>query len=115
MLFRKTPKVKINGLSIYSNLFESWQINRNNLAEVEFNKPLLQMSDAELDNVLTYFVGEVRNQSGNEYQPKTLYEIIMSIQHHLGLNDRIFNFLEDPAFSTMKRVLDARMKYLSQN
>ena len=51
------------------NLFESWQTNRNNIAEVKFNKPPLQMSDAELDNVLTYFVGEVRNQSGNEYQP----------------------------------------------
>ena len=72
------------------------------------------MSDAEHDNVLTYFVGEVRNQSGNEYQPKTLYEIIMSLQHYLRLNDRIINFLEDPAFSTMKRVLDSRMKDLSK-
>ena len=96
------------------NLFESWQTNRNNLAEVKFKKSLLLMSDAELNNVLTYLVGEVRNQSGNEYQPKTLYEIIMSLQHYLRLNDRIINFLEDPAFSTMKRVLDSRMKDLSK-
>ncbi len=75
---------------------------------------LLQIENDELDGALSFCIGEVRNQSGQEYQPKTLYEMLIAIQHYFRYNGRNVNFLDDPQFSTIKRVLDAKMKELSQ-
>lgn len=96
------------------NTFESWRKNRNGAGSKNFPKHLLHMEEEELDTALCFFLGEVRTVSGKEYQPKTLYEIIIAIQHFLRYSDRNVNFLNDPAFNKMKRVLDAKMKELSK-
>lgn len=44
------------------------------------NENLDKMSDKQLDFVLARFIAEVREEDGQEYPEKTLYEMISSIQ-----------------------------------
>ena len=72
------------------------------------------MTNEELVKALSYFIVEVRNESGKEYRPNSIYEIIISIQHHLRASGKFLNFLDDNVYSKLKSVLDAKMKSLSK-
>ena len=78
-----------------------------------FYKPLLEMTNQELAKAPSYFIVEVRNESGKEYRPNSIYEITISIQHHLRASGKFVNFL-DNVYSKLKSVLDAKMKSLSK-
>ncbi|XP_062579090.1 uncharacterized protein LOC134241013 [Saccostrea cucullata] len=89
-------------------LFESWQKERS------IEKPLLQMTNKELNNQLTSFVTELKTLKGNDYKPNSLYEIIVAIQHHLRSNGKFISLLDDSEFSDLRAILDAKMKELSK-
>lgn len=72
------------------------------------------MSNESLNLALKFFILEVRNKSGKEYYPNTIYELIISLQHYLRANKRFVSFLDDTEFNTMREVLDAKMKSLSK-
>lgn len=58
----------------------------------------MNMQDDEIDKCLSYFVAEVRNKSGLDYKPNTLYEIICAIQHFMRKEGRFVSFLDDKSF-----------------
>ena len=72
------------------------------------------MTNKELSEALSSFIVEVRNESGKEYRPNIVYEIVISIQHHLRTSGKLVNFLDDNVYSKIKSVLDAKMKSLSK-
>ncbi|XP_060603118.1 zinc finger MYM-type protein 2-like, partial [Ruditapes philippinarum] len=72
------------------------------------------MSNQQVDMVLSFFIAEVRNKQGKEYCPKTIYELVIALQHYLRSNDRQVNLLESSDFVKMRSVLDSRMKDLSR-
>ena len=53
------------------------------------------MTNKELGEALSYFIVEVRNESGKEYRPNTIYEIIIAVQHHLRASGKFVNFPDD--------------------
>jgi hypothetical protein len=67
------------------------------------------MSNQQLDMVLSFFKADVRNKQGNEYCPKTIYELDIALQHYLRSNDRQIDLLESSDFVKMRFVLDSRM------
>ncbi|VDI26941.1 Hypothetical predicted protein [Mytilus galloprovincialis] len=72
------------------------------------------MTTDQLNTVLGYFITEVRNKKGLEYYPNTLYELITCIQRFLRQNDRSISILDERDFSSLRSVLDSRMKELSR-
>lgn len=72
------------------------------------------MSNESLSLALKFFILQVRNKSGKEYYPNTIYELIISLQHCLRANKRFVSLLDDTEFNTMREVLDAKMKSLSK-
>lgn len=90
------------------SVFNSWKNARGGEGE------LLTMSNESLNLALKFFILEVRNKSGKEYYPNTIYELIISLQHYLRANKRFVSFLDDTEFNTMREVLDAKMKSLSK-
>lgn len=90
------------------SVFNSWKNARG------WEGELLTMSNESLNLALKFFILEVRNKSGKEYYPNTIYELIISLQHYLRANKRFVSFLDDTEFNTMREVLDAKMKSLSK-
>lgn len=104
------------------SLFRKWQTERTtkmaggagtSKGTLIYSCGIENMPDDMLSEALSYFVAEVRNQSGEEYRPSTLYELVVAIQHHLRKTGRLVSVLDDDAFEGMRRVLDAKMKELS--
>ena len=51
-------------------------------------KPVAKMSLEEMDEYLSHFVFETRQQDGNPYPPKTLYQLMCGLQRFLRENGR---------------------------
>ncbi|XP_033736605.1 uncharacterized protein KIAA1958-like [Pecten maximus] len=97
------------------NLFHNWQKQREQLTKNrKYSNPILKMSNSLLNEALSFFIGEVRSEAGSEYRPNTIYELVVSIQHHFRTNGRFISFLDDQSFAGMKAVLDSKMKELSK-
>ena len=71
------------------------------------------MNKFQMYKCLGFFVAEVKNLTGDDYYPNTLYELVTSLQHHIRSNGTPINFLEDNNFYEMRQILDAKMKELS--
>jgi len=72
----------------------------------------LTMNEKELNSALGRFISEVhvRNVREEEYRGNLLYEILMSIQHHLRENGLYVNLLENEVYCCMRKMLDAKTK-----
>ncbi|ESO98024.1 hypothetical protein LOTGIDRAFT_77804, partial [Lottia gigantea] len=70
-------------------------------------------SSQELNEALSFFIAEVRKESGDNNKPNTLYEIIISIQHYLRQNGRLIAFMDDQEYQGLRSVLNSKMKELS--
>ncbi|ESO87370.1 hypothetical protein LOTGIDRAFT_66203, partial [Lottia gigantea] len=75
---------------------------------------LFNLSSQELNEALSFFIAEVRKESGDNYKPNTLYEIIISIQHYLRQNGRLIAFMDDQEYQGLRSVLNSKMKELSR-
>jgi hypothetical protein len=74
--------------------------NSDEICTVLQNK-LSEMSDLELDLVLSAFIQQARNQQGTPYPGKTLYEIITSIQKHLELEQKTVSLIDKEKFQSL--------------
>ena len=70
-------------------------------------KDIMNMCDEEIDRCLSFFVAEVRNKSGEDYKPNSLYEIIYSIQHHMRKEGRFHSILVEKTFQGLRSDLDS--------
>ena len=94
------------------NLFENWRNARSGQIP-----ELHTMDKCMMAFWLTRFIMEVRNVKGDEYPPKTLYQIVCGLLRHLrekGVHDKNFLDNKDPCFAEFYSVLDSRMKNLLQ-
>ncbi|ESO91763.1 hypothetical protein LOTGIDRAFT_163121 [Lottia gigantea] len=94
------------------NLFSMWKKHRNNNNSEE--KGLFNLSSQELNEALSFFIAEVRKESGDNYKPNTLYEIIISIQDYLRQNGRLIAYMDDQEYQGSRSVLNSKMKELSR-
>jgi hypothetical protein len=98
------------------NLFDMWQQDRKKKkpdADSFMYQDIMTMKDEEIDKCLSYFVAEVKNKSGEDYKPNTVYEIVCSIQHFMRKKGRFVSFLDDKKYEGLRSVLDSKMKELS--
>ena len=72
------------------------------------------MTNAYLNDALSFFIAEICTQNGQEYKPNTLYKIIIAIQLYFRQSGHFINFLDNVGFEGMRRILDAKMKDLSK-
>ncbi len=56
------------------------------------------------------FIAEVKKLNGQEYPPKTLYEIIVCVQMHLESQGIFWKLIDDGDFVNVKFALDNVMK-----
>ncbi|XP_062573148.1 zinc finger MYM-type protein 2-like [Saccostrea cucullata] len=97
-------------------LFTNWQNERKCMLpnhDTFMYQDIMIMSDEEINKTMSFFVAEVRNKSGEDYRPNSLYEIVCAIQHKLRHEGRFINFLDDDKFHDMRSILDSKMKELS--
>ena len=86
-------------------VFEAWCVERQCIGSV------VDMSDKDLDSNISQFVHEAVKRDGT---PNSLYQLVVSIQRHLGeLGRPKVSFLDSPMFDTLRKSLDARMKELT--
>lgn len=95
-------------------MFEEWRKYRNNIPGYDaIDLDLINVSTIMKPNLvyaLTRFLTEVKKMDGTDFPPKTLYEILISIQFHLETLGFCWKFLEDEAFTELKFTLDNVMK-----
>ncbi|XP_062588650.1 zinc finger MYM-type protein 2-like [Saccostrea cucullata] len=97
-------------------LLTNWQNERKRMLpnhDTFMYQDIMKMSDEEINKTMSFFVAEVRNKSGEDYRPNSLYEIVCAIQHKLRHEGRFINFLDDDKFHDMRSILDSKMKELS--
>ena len=71
-----------------------------------------------LNNFLTIFIAEVRNQNRERYPPKTIYSLLTEILRSMRSDNAFYpNFLDknDPEFSTFRTAVDNLLKKLKSD
>ena len=56
--------------------------------EIIISDELTQMTASRMDELLAQFIMEARSQDSEVYPPKTLFQIIASLQRHLRENGK---------------------------
>ena len=103
------------------NLFETWRKQRNGRI-LKNSKSILSVIPHELQFMptrdlvinISRFLVEVRKVDGSHYPPKTLRHLVLMLQKFLSENERPFQLLSDPQFSSLQNVLDRMMKKRAQ-
>ena len=102
----------------------NWEVNcYNKWHEVRLKEnfdPIIEKCDlqkldnftkSELEHTLSCFIPEVTKSKGEgPYPGKTLYEMIVSIQKHLTVNNLRWRLVENYEFFTLRTVLDNMMQ-----
>ena len=100
------------------SLFKDWLGSRSEFSDdrlrIAVKKDIKDIENVDLNELMCYFLAEVKNQQGGDYMPNTLYEIAAAIQHHIRQTGRFVSFYDDQCFEKMRKVLDAKMKELSK-
>ena len=73
-------------------------------------RELHEMEDGDIDVVLAAFIQQARNQKGERYPPKTLFEMTTSLQKHLELKGVKKSILNKDTFPNVYYALDVSMK-----
>ena len=74
---------------------------------------LIALPKGDIIRVLGYFVHEVRDKNGKEYNRDTLYDLMSSINSFFKQNGVPYSFIDDKDFFPLKNAIDNRMKDLS--
>ncbi len=96
-------------------LYNAWVTERN--GSREFDKvlqDLLKLGKDQLCQTLCKFILEVRKETGEDYPKETLLDIVCNIQMYFHQHSRMFKFLSDPEFVSVKNTLDNCMKELTK-
>ena len=112
----KTKAVTAWGIGIYTEWAAHRASKTSSVSGVrDLETPLLSMRSEALSYWLGKFVLEARKKNGDEYPPKTLYQIVCCFKRHFEANGiHSFNPLnpQEPAFGNFRRTLDAEMQRL---
>jgi hypothetical protein len=68
------------------------------------------MTEEDLNEVLSQFIVEERKDQGIRYPPKTLHELMSSLQKYIELKGRKVNFFSGIEFEKLRKSLDVEMK-----
>ena len=108
------------------NTWTKWALARNNQCVEQTGtmssdkwtkiiKPLTDMTDEEMQYWISKFILEVRKEDGTEYPPKTILSLVMGLQSHIRMKNKVnIDFLNSPNFIGVRQILDSEMKRLSQ-
>ena len=96
-------------------LFESWKtwlkLQPNSNLELDaLDSDLKEMNETDLDKIIGMFVQQVRKRNGELYPGKTLYELVVSLQKHLEINQRHLSLIDRSDFPSIYYALDVSMK-----
>ena len=100
------------------NMFQEWRGYRN--AEPEFSDihcdldNLSSISEESLIFAMIRFITEVKKMDGNDFPPKTLYEIVVCMQFYLETKGFTWKLLSDDTFKDIRFTLDNTMKQCTQ-
>lgn len=71
---------------------------------------LLNLDKKSVCYSLCRFITEITKVNGEDYLPKTIYEMVSCVQMYLESKGHYFKFFEDPEFSDLKYTCDNIMK-----
>ena len=106
----RIPKKTLQTTKWAYGIWNSWCKTRN------ISDELTQMTASRMDELLPQFIMEARRQDSEVYPPKTLFQIIASLQRHLRENGRPEIAILDasnPTFDITRKTLDAKMLCMS--
>lgn len=99
------------------NLFRTWKENRvqlqmqGRLSGLAVIKPVEELTKNEINELLQFFVFEVRKENGERYPPGTLKNLVAMIQHfYVYSMKRQMSIWTDSEFASSRQALDAAMR-----
>ena len=98
------------------NAYCEWRSERlvKQYNEAIFNanlEDLYSLTKENLEEALCFFVSEVtKSKGGVPYPGKTLYELVVSIQKYLNVNNKRWKLVDGEDFQTLRTVLDNVIK-----
>jgi hypothetical protein len=92
-------------------IFKDWQRAQPGSSSTNTLKELSEYDPFELCPVLSKFVFDCRKHTGENYPPKTLYEIYAMLNYYL-INEAKWtvSLFKDPIFQSARNALETRMK-----
>ncbi len=99
-------------------MFLDWKCNRNKYPDLvpitaDLENPVESgLTKAQLSYALVHFVSEVKKIDGSDYPPKTIYELVISVQMYLESKGIFWKLLDekDSVFQKMRCTVDNVMK-----
>ena len=99
-------------------MFLDWKENRNRFLDVvpitaDLENPIESgLTKAQLSYALVRFVSEIKKLDGTDYPPKTIYELVISIQMYLKTKGLFWKLLDEkePVFQRLHCTVDNVMK-----
>ncbi|XP_031575437.1 uncharacterized protein LOC116309046 [Actinia tenebrosa] len=73
-------------------------------------KPLLDLTEAELNDILRRFYAEARNQKGEEYSRSSLLGFRNAVERHFAVNGKAMKLTSNPAFYSSNKILESKLK-----
>ena len=92
---------------------KNWLSTFTAWASVRGKNPKLEeyvVDKSEMDNVLSFFFGELRKKNGKDYEPDSLGVMQASIQWYLSEKKCGVNILSDVEFEGSRSVLEGKAK-----
>ncbi|XP_031566888.1 uncharacterized protein LOC116301864 [Actinia tenebrosa] len=73
-------------------------------------KPLLDLTEAELNDILRRFYAEARNKKGEEYSRSSLLGFRNAVERHFAVNGKAMKLTNNPAFYSSNKILESKLK-----
>jgi hypothetical protein len=103
------------------DLFQHWQLNRNEVAETRCSNlspirvKLENMSVDELNFCISRFLCEAKKVDGTDYPADTVHSLVICLQLFMDTRGQQYKFLSDPLFQQIRNTLDNVMKERTRN
>ena len=78
--------------------------------ERKIAKPLLQISELELNEALRRFYAEARNKNGGEYSRSSLLGFRSAVERHFAANDVQLKLTNNPIFQKSNKMFECKLK-----
>jgi hypothetical protein len=105
------PANTIKKMNWAVNIFNDWQQAQGTCSSAAPCKELSKFDNSELSKILPKFIFDCRKKNGENYPPKSLYEIYAMLNYYL-INEAKWNIsiLNDPSFKCARTALETKMK-----
>ena len=96
------------------NMFQDWRSYRNGLGNLSYIScdlsDITSITEESLKFALCRFLTEAKKLDGNDYPPKTMYDILMCVQFYLETVGFSWRLISHDIFREVKFTLDNIMK-----